>query len=148
MATGRGNQPTKQIGEYLVAAELRRRGFVAATSSGNVPDYDIVASDECFRPVHVQVKAITGTSWQFDIRRCVGVSLREQRQVVGPPEEIPRDLVCVMVALLEYGGDRFYVLKKHGGVRPRKFDSFHAAISEKHLREHQDAVAVVGRICA
>lgn len=165
MATGRGNQLTKQIGEYLVAAELGRRGFVAATFSGNVPDYDIVASDECFRSVLVQVKAITGTSWQFDIRRFVGVSLDEQRQVVGPPVEIPRDIVCVMVALSKYGEDRFYVLEwrslrdlmirehkayleKHGGVRPKKFDSFHAAISEKHLREHQDEWAVVGRLCA
>jgi len=30
MASGRGNHLTKQIGEYLVAAELGRRGFIAA----------------------------------------------------------------------------------------------------------------------
>lgn len=45
MATGRENQLTKQVGEYLVAAELCRRGFIATTFTGNVPDFDIIASD-------------------------------------------------------------------------------------------------------
>ena len=43
MATGRSNYLTKQTGEYLVAAELSRRGFIATTFTGNVPSYDIVA---------------------------------------------------------------------------------------------------------
>jgi hypothetical protein len=43
MATGRSNYLTKQTGEYLVAAELSRRGFIATTFTGNVPHYDIVA---------------------------------------------------------------------------------------------------------
>jgi len=45
MATGRDNQLTKQVGEYLVAAEVCRRGFIAATFTGNVPHHDIIASD-------------------------------------------------------------------------------------------------------
>ena len=44
MATGRQVQLTKQVGEYLVAAELSRRGLLTATFAGNVPDYDIVAT--------------------------------------------------------------------------------------------------------
>jgi len=36
MATGRSNYLTKQAGEYLVAAELSRRGFIATTFTGNV----------------------------------------------------------------------------------------------------------------
>jgi len=40
MATGRGNQLTKQLGEYLVACELARRGLLVATFSGNIPDLD------------------------------------------------------------------------------------------------------------
>ena len=39
MATGRQVQLTKQVGEYLVAAELSRRGLLTATFAGNVPDY-------------------------------------------------------------------------------------------------------------
>lgn len=45
MATGRDNQRTKQVGEYLVAAEVCRRGFIATTFTGNVPHYDIIASN-------------------------------------------------------------------------------------------------------
>ena len=44
MATGRQVQLTKQVGEYLIAAELSRRGLLTATFAGNVPDYDIVAT--------------------------------------------------------------------------------------------------------
>ncbi len=43
MATGRSNYLTKQAGEYLVAAELSRRGYIATTFTGNLPDYDIIA---------------------------------------------------------------------------------------------------------
>ncbi len=45
MATGRDNQLKKQAGEYLVAAEMCRRGFIATTFTGNVPHYDIIASN-------------------------------------------------------------------------------------------------------
>ena len=59
MATGRGNQLTKQAGEYIVAAELSRRGFVATTFTGNVPADDIVAVDDQGGQALVQVKAIS-----------------------------------------------------------------------------------------
>ena len=155
MATGRSNQLTKQIGEYLGAAELGRLGLVAATFSGNVPDYDIVATDSACSSVLVQVKAATGTSWQFDIRRFVDVQLDGQQQVIGHPVPMSVEIVCVMVALSTYGSDRFYVLplktlqnllieghrkylEKHGGVRPKKHDSFHCAINEQELAPFKD----------
>src|SRR6266536_3141879 len=68
MATGRSNYLTKQAGEYLVAAELSRRGYIATTFTGNVPDYDIIAVDDCGGHVVVQVKAIAGESWQFNAK--------------------------------------------------------------------------------
>ena len=73
MATGRQVQLTKQVGEYLVAAELSRRGLLTATFAGNVPDYDIVATGGRGQTALVQVKAIAGPSWQFDIRTFVDV---------------------------------------------------------------------------
>ena len=42
MPSGFANQLTKQRGEYLVAAELARRGLLVATFSGNVPDFDLL----------------------------------------------------------------------------------------------------------
>jgi len=155
MASGRSNQLTKQIGEYLVAAELARLGLIASTFSGNVPEYDIIATDSSFVSVPVQVKATTGTSWQFDIRRFVNVHFDGKKQVVGDSLPVSKDIICVLVALTRYGADRFYVLSlkklqkmlreghcgylaKHGGVRPKKPDSFHCAIREKDLARYKD----------
>jgi hypothetical protein len=152
MATGRSNQLTKQVGEYLVAAELARLGLIAATFSGSVPDYDIVATDSNYRAGFVQVKTVRVRarrraspaigSWQFDIRRFVKVRLEGKKQILGRAVAPNNDISCVMVALAKYGNDRFYVLAwrelqalivrgyreyiaKCGGVRPKKFDSFH-----------------------
>jgi len=60
MATGRSIQLNKQIGEYLVASELARRGFLVATFSGNVPDFDIIAGDPEGNTILTQIKAILG----------------------------------------------------------------------------------------
>lgn len=46
MASGRSNKIVGQTGEYLVAAELGRRGLIATAFTGNVPHYDIIASDD------------------------------------------------------------------------------------------------------
>ena len=157
MATGLSTQLAKQVGEFLVAAELGRMGLVAATFAGNVPDYDIIATDLYGRSVPVQVKATRGKSWQFDIRKFASVRLEGKTQIVGSPvpDRVP-GLVCVMVALAGYGQDRFYVLpwqslrelmvtrygfyiNKHGDGRPKRFDSFHSAITEAPLAPFKDA---------
>ncbi len=46
MATGRSMQLTKMAGEYLVCAELCRRGLLATTLMGNVPEFDTFATDK------------------------------------------------------------------------------------------------------
>jgi hypothetical protein len=149
-------QLTKQVGEYLVAAEVCRRGFIATTFTGNVPHYDIIASNTTGRHQAIQVKAINGGSWQFDFRVFAEIELTGKRQVVGRPTPLPYpDLLCVLVRLQGYGADEFYVLswrelqklavdshrrylESHGGVRPRKHDSFHMAIRPEMLREYRD----------
>ncbi len=157
MATGRSNKLVGQTGEYLVAAELSRRGLIATTFTGNVPHYDIIASNEAGRHVSVQVKASRGGSWQFaDITRYCDVTFDGKRQVVGDPMPAPvRRLIMVFVKVDESGDDRFYVLtwerlrnllikhhktylEKHDGVRPKRWDSMHSAISEAPLRPYRD----------
>jgi hypothetical protein len=157
MATGRHTQLTKQIGEYLVAAEVCRRGFIATTFTGNVPHYDIIASNSTGGHQAIQVKAISSdSSWQFDIRVFVDVQLEGQRQIIGRPVVPPYPgLVCVLVRLREYGTDDFYVLTwedlqtaaiaahrdylgQHGGIRPKKPDSFHISIRPEMLAQHRD----------
>lgn len=161
MATGRDNLLTKQVGEYLVAAEVCRRGFVATTFTGNVPHYDIIASNLTGRHRAIQVKAILGNSWQFDIRNFVDVQLDGKCQIIGQPIQAPYpDLICILVRLRKYGADEFYImtwedlqkiavthhreyLARHSGVRPKKYDSFHAAIRPEMIWEHRDKWGVL-----
>ena len=56
MATGADMQKTGQAGEHYVAAELCRRRAYAVTFSGNIPNFDIIASNrEQTRAVQIQV---------------------------------------------------------------------------------------------
>ena len=107
MATGRQIQLTKQVGEYLVAAELARRGLLTATFAGNVPAYDIVATGSRGQTALVQVKAIAGPSWQFDIRTFTDVRCQAGAQTMGQPTT-PRagDLICVFVRLQKSDHER------------------------------------------
>ncbi len=157
MATGRSTKLVGQAGEYLVAAELSRRGLIATTFTGNVPHYDIIASDEKGRHVSVQVKTIRGGAWQFgDVSKFCDISFQGKRQIVGRAKKCPvRDLICVFVKLNNYGEDIFYVcswlnlrnilvrghkqyLAKHSGIRPKKWDSLHAAIGEHRLSKFEN----------
>ncbi|MBA7537492.1 hypothetical protein ES705_29761 [subsurface metagenome] len=156
MATGQSMQLAKQIGEYLTAAELCRRKFVAATFSGNVPHYDILASDENGKKIAVQVKTIRGGSWQFDARKFVNITMSGNKQVLGVEKKEPYpNLLCVFILIDNYGSDKFYIftwkqlqdimiyrykrwLDKHDGKRPRKPDSFHSSLNPEDLKKHED----------
>jgi hypothetical protein len=157
MATGRSNQLIKQIGEYLVACELARRGLLVATFSGNVPDFDLIATDFKGSSCPIQVKTVKGGSWQFSIDKFADITFDGSKQLIGnrKPLSIP-DLVCVFVVAAEkYGEDQFFVLEwskvqdiaianytswldSHGGVRPRKPDSLHCSIIESDLQPYKD----------
>jgi hypothetical protein len=159
MATGRSNYLTKQTGEYIVAAELSRRGFIATTFTGNVPSYDIVAVDEQGGHALVQVKAIQGHSWQLDAGDFAEIEMNGQQQIIRAPRNDPYpDLICVMVqiAAADSGrADRFFVLPwrelggivikhhsdflaKRGGVRPKNPESLHVSIHPDELAKWKD----------
>lgn len=56
MATGQATKLTSAVGEFLVAAELCRRGMLATPFAGNVPHYDIIASGQSGGHVALQRK--------------------------------------------------------------------------------------------
>lgn len=164
MASGRRNKLVGQTGEYLVATELSRRGLIATTFTGNVPHYDIIASNERGKHVSVQVKASRGSSWQFgDITRFCEISFNGKRQVVGRPKPCPvQRLVIVFVLIHASGADRFYILTwrtlrdmlvkghkaylaKRNGMRAEKWDSLHSAIAAKTLEPYRDRWDIVER---
>jgi hypothetical protein len=158
MKTGRSKYLTKQAGEYLVAAELSRRGYIATTFTGNLPYYDIIAVDDCGGHAVVQVKAIAGTSWQFNATDFAEIVIKGRQQIVRRArQEAYPDLMCVLVQVgrTDSGArDRFYVLSwrdlcrvavdhhtkylaKHGGIRPRKPESMHMSLHSSEIAAYE-----------
>jgi hypothetical protein len=164
MASGRSNKLVGQTGEYLVAAELSRRGLIATTFTGNLPYYDIIASNEKGKHVSVQVKASRVSSWQFgDITKFFDISFKGKHQIVGRRIRCPiQRLVVVFVRIDANGADQYHILPwrrlrdliakghkaylgKHGGMRAEKWDSLHGAISEKDLMPYKDKWTTIER---
>ncbi len=148
--TGREMQLTRQIGEHLVAAELGRRGYVATPFSGNIPMFDLLVADFQGRAVPIQVKAINGPSWQFNVDKFLTVEIVDNEQFVRGKIELPNHhLLCIFVFIREAGKDEFYIfrlgdLQDHfagsykGGRRPRNPMSMHCAIWPKDLEKYRD----------
>jgi len=148
MATGLSIQLTRQIGEHLVTAELGRRQIIATPFAGNVPDIDILAfANGIAAPI--QVKAINKTSWQFDVRSFLDVTLTDKGQKVnGLKQDLDRKIICVFIAVgKNLGEDAFYIFqlgwlqdyfhnKYKGRQPPKNIKSFHCAIWKRDLEQH------------
>jgi hypothetical protein len=153
---GRSNRLVGQVGEFLVCAELGRRGLIATPFAGNVPGFDVIAVGENLRSIPIQVKTADGGAWQCDSTTYLRIDYDEatQRQDVRGLKEIPNaDLIMVFVWLAQQPNqrDRFFLcrrrdvaqlvyeehtsfLQKHGGRRPRKPESTHSAIRTDRLK--------------
>lgn len=156
MATGRSIQLNKQIGEYLVACELARRGLLVATFSGNVPDFDILAADLKGTSIPIQVKTIRGGQWQFSADQFVEVSFDGERQILGKNiKPRIRQLICVLVYATEYGKDEFFILKweqlrqiviskyrlwlaAKNGIRPKNYKSMHCSADVQDFQQFKN----------
>ena len=147
MATGLSTQLTRQIGEHLVTAELGRRGIIATPFAGNVPCVDILAYANG-RTVPIQVKAINGTSWQFDIRAFLNVALRGKSQKIDGRVTLDRKILCIFPALgATSSEDQYYVFRLgwlqdyfkttfKGRKPPKNVNSYHCAIWKRHMTKH------------
>lgn len=158
MSTGRGTQLTKQIGEYLVAAELCRRNLITTTFTGNVPQFDIVALEEDHTSLTIQVKTIRGnSSWQFNAARFLDIEISEEgiQEVKRKVPLLHPNMIYVFVQLIDTGKDNFYLLQESDlqniiyerycanlrakeGRRPRNPQSTHCAIWPDTLHKYKD----------
>lgn len=155
--TGREMHLVKQIGEYLVCAELGRRGYIATSFTGNVPEFDILAIDKERRVQPIQVKAIRQGQWQFNASHFADITLTiDGRQIVGEKKRLANpDLICVFVRVVAQGKDEFYIfrlgtlqdiivdrhcqwLDRHGGRRPRSPESMHTSVRTDDLAKYRD----------
>jgi hypothetical protein len=156
MATGRSMQLTKQTGEYLVCAELCRRGLISTTFTGNVPSFDILAINERLETIPIQVKTIRAGSWQFDAKAFLEITISKETQTVkGRLPLANPDLICVFVRLRKQNQDEFYICRMRDlqeiiyrnyvwwlgrvkGKRPRNPASTHCAVSPDDLKEFEN----------
>lgn len=157
MKQGYSTQLTRQIGEHLVVAKLGRMGIVATPFAGNVPDYDILASDLSGHSMPIQVKAINGPSWQFKVTTFLEIEFDGEKQIVRGKKAVPNPgLVYVFVLLRPDEQDGFFVLTMadlqdrflahyKGGVRPRNPKSTHCAIWPKELAKYRDNWKLITR---
>ena len=113
---GRNNKLAGQIGEFLVCAELGRRGLIATPFSGNVPTFDILVADNFCRTLPIQVKASRSDNWPSDARDWMNITfdLKTGVQTNHGAIQIPNpDLIYVCVAIAPPNGkDRFFILTK------------------------------------
>ena len=115
MSSGHGNKLTGQVGEFLVCAELGRRGLIATPFSGNVPTFDVLATDKQCRTVPIQVKASQSDNWPSDARHWMHLELDKEgkQNCLGKIQIEHPDLIYVCVAIASQGErDRFFVLTK------------------------------------
>jgi hypothetical protein len=168
MSSGRLNKLAGQIGEYLVCAELGRRGLIATPFAGNVPTFDVLATDELCRTVPIQVKASRGDSWPTRADRWMNTQFNDKKQIYsGPTKLTTPDLVWVCVAIALPGGrDRFFVLTEDdmqkvcvacytswmdsiGWQRPRNPSSLDCRWSVSDIQQFEDRwELILGRLQA
>jgi hypothetical protein len=114
MTSGRLNKLAGQIGEYLVCAELGRRGLIATPFAGNVPTFDVLATDESCRTVPIQVKASRSDNWPSQATRWMQIQVDPaagKQNYSGPTKLATPDLIWVCVAIASPASrDRFFVL--------------------------------------
>ena len=111
MKAKHSNQLTRQIGEHLVVSKLGRLGILATSFAGNVPDFDVLASDLSGHSLPLQVKTINGGSWQFDAKTFLEIEQQGDCQVVKGEKKLRNpDLVCVFVLLKPDERDEFYIV--------------------------------------
>ena len=158
MASGRDTQLARQIGEYLAAAELGRRGWVATTFTGSLPGFDILAINPDGRVLEIQVKAIRSSSWQLNAGQFLEIDIVNGVQFVRGKRVIATARrICMFIEIRTYGSDLFYlcdlgelqdILRADykDGPRPKNPKTFHHALYPKRLAPFRDNWAILDRV--
>ncbi len=116
--SGLTNKLAGQIGEFLVCAELGKRGFIATSFTGNVPEFDLIAADHSLKTVPIQVKTSRGDNWPTRADLWINIEIDDdlEKQIdLGNSEITHPELIYVCVKLAPPDSserDRFFILKK------------------------------------
>ena len=114
------------IGEYRVASELARIGFLTTTFSKNIKDFDIIAiNPEGKKSLKIQVKTITyrptkegkipqSIGYPFDAKTFFEIDFQESRQIIKSEKEYKPNydfLIFFVMSLDDRKYDKFFVIK-------------------------------------
>jgi Holliday junction resolvase-like predicted endonuclease len=173
MEKGRSNKLAGQIGEYLVCAELGRRGYIATSFTGNVPEFDLIVTNDNLKSLPIQVKSSRSDSWPTRADKWINIKIDhvKQKQIDNgntAPKNVIQDLIFVCVALAkpsakpeEQVRDRFFILKgkdlqcicaknyrewmdKHDWKRPKNYKSLDNRYYIKNLVDYEDNWKLIG----
>ena len=89
--------------------------MIATPFAGNVPEFDVLATDEHCRTVPIQVKASRHRDWPTKATNWLDLELIDGRQECRGPKQIDNpDLIyiCVWISSTAADRDRFFVLTK------------------------------------
>ena len=118
MKRGRNNKLAGQIGEFLVCAELGKRGYIATSFTGNIPEFDLIVASDELKTVPVQVKTSRGDNWptRADLWIDIEIDDENKKQIDNGNANISYpDLIYICVALADPDTkerDRFFILRK------------------------------------
>ena len=118
MNKGLRNKLAGQVGEYLVCAELGRRGLIATSFTGNVPDFDLIVADSSLLTITIQVKTSRSDNWPTNARLWIDIEIddEQKKQIDHGDREITNPaLIYICVNLAEANSleiDRFFILTK------------------------------------
>lgn len=161
MSKGLRNKLAGQTGEFLVCAELGRRGLIATSFTGNVPEFDLIVANETLKTVPIQVKTSRGHSWPTKAGTWLDIEVDDNtRQQIdhGNCSIAHPDLIYVCVSLAEAGTekrDRFFIILKkdlqmicadnyrhwmgkHEWKRPRNYKSMDNRYDTQNLEPFED----------
>jgi len=102
MKKGRNNKLAGQIGEFLVCAELGKRGYIATSFAGNVPEFDLIVADDNLKTVPIQVKSSRGDNWptKADLWVDIEIDNENEKQIDHGNSTISNpNLIYVCVAI-------------------------------------------------
>ncbi len=157
MSTGRNNKLTGQVGEHLVSAILGTKGYYATPYSGNVPGFDVTAVNaETLKSFPIQVKTSNGGAlFRSTITKWADLLINDKKETQKLVDKLPLqhpDIIWVIVSIEnnDIASARFFIctekeiqtriynhyekyLKKHGGKRPRNYESTLVALTEEDL---------------
>jgi hypothetical protein len=167
LSKGWDNKLTELLGEHLTASYLTRHGLVVSFTPKNMPNVDLLATNEALRTLPIQQKTIrTGTA-QMDARDFLDIEFvrnksgKTYRQIIQDKLKLsdPK-LPYVFVFLGKGRPDEFDIcyardvqnlvykiygrwLKKVKGIRPRNPESPHCGLTRRDLAKFRDRWDVI-----